>query len=361
MNSRDAARPIHPRSPRRLAKRLDHLVRYRLWAQILLAMVLGITLGLALSPSGGALVSADIAQTTASWLALPGNLFLALIQMVVVPLVLSSIVIGIAGTGSTDFLRKVGLRIALYFLATTILAAVIGAALALWIGPGQYVEIDALVESIEIPAGTASEQAVSSKERSLPERIVEIVPTNPSNAILHRSMFQIVILAIFLAVALVSISPDRAKPVMDLVAALQEISMKVVGWAMAIAPIAVFGLLAQVSVQVGLDAIVGMAIYVGTVLLGLLTLLMVYMILVAVLGRRSPMWFMANIRAVQLLAFSTSSSAAVMPLSIDVAEKKLGIDSSITRFVVPWGDSQYGRHGALPGCCRNLSYPAFRH
>tara|TARA_R110002096_G_scaffold3025_5_gene15478 strand:+ start:1931 stop:3274 length:1344 start_codon:yes stop_codon:yes gene_type:complete len=331
------APPIQPRSPKRLAGRLEYLVRNRLWAQILIAMVLGIGIGLSLSPSGGAIVSTDTAQVIASWVALPGNLFLALIQMVVVPLVLSSIVIGIAGNSDTDFLRRAGLRIAPYFVATTVVAVLIGASLALWIEPGHYIDMGDVAVDGEAAISIETDSDVESFKRSLPQRIVDVIPTNPTSAVVQRSMFQIVILAIFLAVALASITPARAKPVMDLMSSLQEISMKVVSWAMAMAPAAVFGLLAQVSIQVGLDALVGMSVYVGTVILGLLALLFVYMMIVGILARRSPLKFLANIREVQLLAFSTSSSAAVMPLSMETADKKLGVDQAIARFIIPLG------------------------
>ena len=117
---------LTPLGTNRLFDRLDYLIRTRLWAQILIAMLLGITVGLALSPTGGALIEATAANTIASWLALPGRLFLALIQMVVVPLVLTSIVLGIASGGSSDFLRRIGTRIAPYFVITTIVAVSIG-------------------------------------------------------------------------------------------------------------------------------------------------------------------------------------------------------------------------------------------
>lgn len=332
-----AQHTVHPRSPRHLAGRLDYLIRTRLWVQIIIAMILGISIGLLLAPTGGAIVAAPIAEGIASWLALPGYLFLALVQMVVVPLVVSSIVIGIVGSGNVGFLRRIGTRIAPYFVTTTILAVLIGASLAIWIAPGQYIDLSALsvIPETGVPVDPLSD--VLLQERSLPELIVDVIPTNPSSAVLQRSMFQIVILAIFLAVSLASIRPERAKPIMELVASLQEISMKVVSWAMAMAPAAVFGLLAEVSINTGIDALIGMAAYVGTVLLGLLILLLLYLMIVAVVARQSPIRFLAAIRGVQLLAFSTSSSAAVMPMSINTAEKDLGIPPPIARFIIPLG------------------------
>jgi len=167
-------------------------------------------------------------------------LFLALIQMVVVPLVLTSIIFGIATNGNTHFLRRIGLYIAPYFITTTFVAVLIGVALVLWIQPGQYFEPTTVV-TLQLP----DELPVISKSQqpSISDRIVAIVPANPTSAILHRSMFQVVVFSILIAIALVSIKPERAKPLLDLCVSLQDVSMKVVSWAMLLAPMAVFGLL----------------------------------------------------------------------------------------------------------------------
>ncbi len=113
--------------------------------------------------------------------------------------------------------------------------------------------------------------------------------------------------------------------------------MAIVTWVMRLAPLAVFGLLAQVTSRTGLDAILGIAVYVLTVFLGLVCLLAFYLLIVTTLGRRSPTIFLAHVREVMLLAFSTSSSAAVMPLSLRTAEEKLKIRPAVSRFVVPLG------------------------
>jgi len=203
-----------------------------------------------------------------------------------------------------------------------------------WLEPGQFIAPP--VEELQ----ASSQQIVSQTSQNivtLPERIVAIIPTNPTDAILQRSMFQIVILAILLAIALVAIEPKRARPILDICVALQEVSMKVVSWAMALAPLAVFGLLAKVSVDLGIDAIAGMAAYIGTVLVGLLSLLVFYLMVVLLISGKSPKWFLGSIREVQLLAFSTSSSAAVMPLSMSTATGVLGVRKSISQFIVPLG------------------------
>ena len=328
---------LTPRRSRALASLLDNLLRTKLWVQIVIAMIAGISLGIGLSPSGGAWISASAATIVAGWVALPGHLFLALIQMIVVPLIISSIILGIAGGGNVDFVRRIGLRIGPYFVATTIAAVAIGASLAIWVAPGDYIDT-ALVAG----AGTAEVAApvvpaAQADPRPLPEQIVAIIPANPGSAILQRSMFQIVVLAILIAVALVSIKPERARPILDLCVSLQELAMKIVSWAMALAPAAVFGLLAKVSIELGMDALFGMAIYITTVVAGLALLIVMYLAIVTLLARRNPWHFLQAIREVQLLAFSTSSSAAVMPLSMQTASEGLQVRSSVARFIVPLG------------------------
>ena len=320
-----------------LGTRLEFLLRTRLWAQVLAAMMLGLGLGLALSPSAGALVPSTTAEYLAAWLAFPGHLFLALIQMVVVPLVISSIVLGIATSGDSDFLKRIGFRIAPYFVGTTAVAVLIGASMALWIAPGQYIG-EGIAATTELPVVEPAVVAASDLTvLSLPEQIIKIIPTNPTHAILSRSMFQIVMLSILMAIALASIDASKGKPLLELFISVQELSMKVVGWAMVVAPAAVFGLLAQISIQIGFEAILGVGAYVATVLVGLLLLMAFYLIVVSVLGRRNPLTFLKRIGGVQLLAFSTSSSAAVMPLSMSTAEDDLGVSRPVSQFIVPLG------------------------
>lgn len=324
----DQRRPIV-----QLVSRLDYLIRSRLWAQILMAMVLGTGLGLALSPTGLSMVSAQAANTAGAWLALPGRVFLALIQMVVVPLVLTSIILGIVSGGSAGFVRRIGARIAPYFVATTCVAVTIGAVLALTLAPGHYITAG----SVTPMQGTSATQMATLPDMHLTDRIISMIPSNPANAILQLEMLQVVVFALLVAAALASISEQRARPLLDLCSSLQEVSMKVIGWAMALAPAAVFGLLAQVAVQVGFDALLGLSAYAGTVLLGLALLLLFYLLVVAILARRNPLHFLRDIREVQLLAFSTSSSAAVMPLSIKTAEEKLGTPDAVAQVVIPLG------------------------
>lgn len=320
-----------------LTGKLQTLIKTKLWLQITLAMVLGITVGLALSPTGFGLLAPPTAELVAGWFALPGQIFLALIQMVVLPLVVSSIVLGVASSGDPVYLRKIGGRIGLFFLLSTGTAVAIGIVLALAVAPGEYLDRALVQQAVGVVTSSGAQEPPSLGLGGLPDRLVALIPSDPIRAALDRSMLQIVLFAILMGVALVSIAPARARPLLDLSGSLQEVSMEVVSWAMLLAPLAVFGLLARLTIQIGFDALVGMSVYVATVLLGLFLLLALYLVVVWIASRRSPVTFLAAARDVQLLAFSTSSSAAVMPLSIQTAQDRLGVRPEVAQFVIPIG------------------------
>ena len=318
-----------------LAGKLTFLIRTKLWLQILVGMISGVSIGLLISPEGAALVPEQVAELISGWLVLPGHLFLALIQMIMLPLIVSSIVLGIAGAEDLDKLRKMGLRIAPYFFMTTAIAVLIGVGLAILMEPGQYIDPQLLAKTL---ANTGTVEVVDIVDTfSLRERIVELIPTNPLSAALDESMLQIVVFSILTGVALASINTARAKPLLDIARAVQELSMKIVSWAMIIVPLAVLGLLAQITMQVGLDALAGMSVYVGTVLIGLALLLAVYVAIAFIVAGVKPAVFLSKIREVQLLAFSTSSSAAVMPLSIKTVVEKFNVQASTADFIIPLG------------------------
>ena len=314
---------------------LSVLIRSKLWAQILLAMILGLATGLLISPQGGGLLGESQGLYVANWLKLPGAIFLNLIQMVVIPLVTSSIILGICSSGDPAYLKRVGLRIFPYFVVTTTVAVVIGVWLTLMLKPGNYIDQNMLSQLAG--EATVSAPAAVLESKSLPERLADLIPTNIDKAMVTMDMLQIVIYAIICGVALVALPKDKSETLLKVLQGMQELSLKIVGWAMMLAPYAVFGLLADIAIRVGLDAIVGMSAYVGTVILGLVLLLSFYLLVAAILGKTHPLRFLRNIREVQLLAFSTSSSAAVMPLSMQTAEEKLAVKPAISRFIVPLG------------------------
>ena len=329
---------LYPKPLRNLTSHLQGLTRGRLWLKILIAMLLGVGAGLFLGPSVG-LVERQTAMVIGSWLALPGQIFLGLIQMIVVPLVFASVITGLASSEDMEHLTKMGSRLAIYFVSTTALAIVIGITVAFLMQPGIYIDGTTLETTMEDAAAPmpAEEQVEAPTMIDAPDIIASILPDNPLSAMVEREMFQIVLLAIILGLALISTSPEYSRPLLDLLNSIQEVCMTVVRWAMLLAPVAVFGLLAQTTINTGIDALLGMLVYVLTVLGGLALLLLFYLVVVFLVSGKRPWWFLQAVREVQLLAFSTSSSAAVMPLSIQVAEDKLGVKPSTSQFLIPLG------------------------
>lgn len=305
----------------------------QLWFQVILGMIGGIVLGLLLSPSAFALVDEKIALAIAPWVALCGNVFLALIKMIVVPLVVSSIILGITSAGNVEILKSLGLKIAPYFVFTTIVSVALGIFITYLIHPGTYVssEIINQIATTSVPV----EKTVLNL--SIPDMIVGLIPISTAKAELDGNILAFVILAIFIGVALMNIDDEDARPLKDLAKSMQAFSMKVVDWAMKLAPYAVFGLLCNITIKIGFDAISSMSMYVLTVISGLLLLLCFYLTIVYFVANIKPFDFLSKIREVQLMAFSTSSSAAVMPLSMKTAEEKLNVPTTISKFVIPLG------------------------
>lgn len=325
----------------RSMKYLDHylnlLIHGKLWLKVLVGMVLGITTGILLGPTLG-WVDPNKAAVLGDWLAFPGKLFLALIQMIVIPLIFASIIRGIAATENLQQLRKMGLWVVLYFVVTTALAIIIGLGVAFLINPGSYIDSQVLQSSLAVTTTTIPDTAPTSLQiNDIPQKIITLLPSNPLSSMVESNMLQVVIFAMVAGVALVTMAPVQSKPMLDLLGSLQEVCMTVVRWAMRLAPIAVFGLLAQLTSKLGLQSLLGMAIYMGTVLSGLLILFCIYLIIIYIVTRQSPLSFIKHIREVMLLAFSTSSSAAVMPLSIKTAEESLKVRPSVSQFVIPLG------------------------
>ena len=282
----------------------------KLWFQVILGMFGGVSLGLILSPSAFALVDEKIAFALAPWIALGGNIFLALIKMVVIPLVMSSIILGITSAGNTEVLKSLGFKIAPYFVITTIIAVTLGIFITYLIHPGTYVSAD-IVSQIS----TSSVQVAKNVEDiSVPDLIVGLIPISAVKAELDGNILAFVVLAIFIGVALMNIDDEDARPLKDLAKSLQAFSMKVVDWAMKLAPYAVFGLLCNITIKIGFDAISSMSMYVLTVIFGLLLLLCFYLLVVYFIGKVKPLVFLSKIREVQLMAFSTSSILIVKSL-----------------------------------------------
>lgn len=311
---------------------LRKLVEAQLWVKVLIAMALGIGVGIALSPETG-WVGVSTSQSISSWLGLPGKLFLKLVQMIMIPLIFTSIISGIISNTGED-LKKMGLRLLLYFVATTFISILIGVVLALAVEPGRYIFEQG---GLMAPEGFVPPESTSGTFTNIPDSISQLLPDNPLAAMVTGEMLSIVIFTIIIGIAITQLSESARAPMEKLFGAIQEICMTVVSWAMKLVPYAVFGLMAQLTANVGLESLTGLGIYIGLVLLGLILLLLVYLAIVRFAAKQSPGKFLRNIREVQLLAFSTTSSAAVMPLSIKTAQDKLGVSSKISNFIIPVG------------------------
>ena len=307
-----------------------------LWFQVVVALVLGVLTGILLSPSAIGLLPKTISDMIAPWIALPGKLFLSLIKMVVIPLVLTSIIIGITSSEDTHFLKKVSLRIFPYFICTTVVATLIGSFMALLIKPGKYIQ-SSLIKDVMESSPVVSAAADPIDKIHITDKLAALIPTNYIKSALDQDMLATVILALFLGMAIATLGPKITQAFSDWLEAIQAISMKIIEWAMRLAPIAVFGLICNITMRVGFGAIAGMAAYMGTVIAGLLLLLVFYLLIVKSFGKLSPLGFLKKIKDAQLLAFSTSSSAATMPLSMTTAEKRLNVEPHIARFIIPLG------------------------
>ncbi|MBL1232500.1 MAG: dicarboxylate/amino acid:cation symporter [Vicingaceae bacterium] len=314
---------------------LQKLVEGKLWLKVIIALFLGVGVGLLLSPQNGWLTK-PTADAVGNWMALPGMLFLKLVQMIMIPLIVASIITGIA-SNSKENLKKLGGAVLLYFVSTTIISVSIGTILALLFKPGKFLHQQAEIEHDAIMTAGSEGAKLSFEVNNIPKIITDLLPENPLASMVSGEMLPIVIFTIIIGVAVLMLPDKLLHPVKLMLSALQEICMIVVNWAMVLVPIAVFGLMVQLTSSVGISSLTGLGYYVLVVLIGLVILVMVYLLMVGIIGKNNPLTFLRKIRDVQLLAFSTTSSAAVMPLSLKTAQEELGVDKAISNFIIPIG------------------------
>lgn len=327
-----------PRSLPRLRKYLFTLVRQRLWLQVLIGMVLGVGFGVLIGPTSG-MLPADAATLIGNWVSLPGRLFLLAIQFVVVPLVVASVIRGIAAGETGGDLGRLGGRTVTFFVVSTLLAVALGVLAATLISPGRFVDTAAVDRALGA-AGAATPDVAPAEApamHAIPDMIVGLFPTDPLSTFVSGNMLQIVIAAAIIGMALVMTPADQRRPLLDLLASVQAACMVIVGWVLRFAPLAVFGLLANITSRIGLSALIGTGMYLVTVLTGLLALMVFYLLAARLIAGRPMGAFLTETRDVMLLAFSTSSSAAVMPVTLTTVEKRLDVRASVARFVVPLG------------------------
>jgi len=314
------------------------IIKGRLWLQAILALVLGVVTGIFMGPDVGFMDPARAAFIT-SWLALPGEIFLRLIAMVLIPLLIASIIRGLGGSNDVKQLRSVGIKFFAYIICTTIVASTIGLTMANVIQPGKYVHLSDDVKVTEAAHINGMPEDKNGMEivEALPASIVNLIPENPLRSALEGEMLGVVIFSIIIGIAFAVRSNKKIEPLLGLLDGILEVCMTIVKWALILVPFAVFGLIARMASQVGVVTLLGMGVYVLTVLGGLLILLIFYYLVILIFGRRNPFVFIRRVAPVQLLAFSTSSSAAVIPVSIRTAEEDLEVKPETAEVIVPLG------------------------
>lgn len=201
--------------------------------------------------------------------------------------------------------------------------------------PGQYVySLGGLPHSGENLSTPVEETDLF---ENVPMAISKLIPDNPLESILMGEMLGVVIFTIIIGVAITQLPHKTAQPIIRFTEAIQKICMIVISWAMMLVPYAVFGLMAALISRIGVEIFLGLGYYMLVVVIGLLLLLLFYLILVLVVAKKNPFKFLRAIREPQLLAFSTASSAAVMPVSMKTATEKLKVSNNISDFVIPIG------------------------
>jgi len=314
---------------------ISYLVKKKLWAQVLVGLFLGLVLGLVLGPETS-LVEKESAEIITDWLSIPANLFLKIIQMIIVPLIFASIIRGLTSSGSIEQLQKLGLGAAVYFVITTAIALTIGVAIVTTIEPGNFIDSALIRESFDLEEIETIERAELTIH-DIPQSLVGIIPSNPLASFMSGEMLSIIVFAIIIGVSMISLPSGSSKPILDLLENVQKITMKVVSWAMRLAPFAAFGLMAGITSKIGLTALAGLGAYMITVVIGLLLMLIIYIVIIKFFAKRPVSATLKMMKDPQLLAFSTSSSAAVMPLSIKTAEEKMKVKPRVSQFIIPLG------------------------
>ena len=309
-----------------------------LHTKILIGLALGAIAGVAANLALGG--TSDPVVWLNKYIAGPiGQIFLRLLFMIVMPLVFASIALGVAGLGDLRKVGRVGGKSIAYFFGTTALAATLGILLVLAIRPGSRIPDDVRAGLLQTYASDASARVQVSQQQEFGiQTLVNVVTNNPLKSAVDMDMIGVIFFGIMFGAALTLIPMVRARPMIEVLEALQDVVIKIVEMAMKLAPFGVAGLIFGVTSRFGLDLLKPLGTYILVVLIGLL--LHVAVTLSAIIrfaAGLSPALFYKRIRSSILTAFSTSSSAATLPTNLAVAEQNLGIPNHIAGFVLPIG------------------------
>ncbi|MEM6719659.1 MAG: dicarboxylate/amino acid:cation symporter [Bacteroidota bacterium] len=277
------------------------------------------------------------------WIKPFGTIFINLLKLIAVPLILASLIKGISDLKDIAKIKRMGLRTIGIYVMTTVVAIIIGLGIVNTVQPGTGMPketIEKIKEKYANSDGVNDKlaKAAAQQDAGPLQALVDIFPQNIFKSLGDAKMLQIIFFALFLGICLLLIPADKAKPMIDIFDSLNEIVMKMVDLIMLFAPYAVFALLANVIVAFDDPEILSKLLsYSLCVVVGLILLIGFYLIIVAVYTKKPPLWFLKQISPAQLLAFSTSSSAATLPVTMERVEEHLGVDKEVSGFVLPVG------------------------
>lgn len=308
--------------------------------KIIIGMILGIVFGFIMN-------SIDGKGFVTDWIAPFGEIFIRLLKLIAVPLILASLIKGVSDLKDISKIKTMGLRTIMIYISTTLVAIIIGLAIVNTVKPGSGMSEDTL-EKIKLryenDAGVSDKlsKASAQKEAGPLQPLVDIFPSNIFNSFSDKdgnpSMLQIIFFALLVGICLLLIPERKAKPLVDFFDSLNEVVMKMVDLIMLFAPYAVFALMANVIIAFDdTEILLKLLSYALCVVAGLALMIGFYLILIKVYTKKSPLWFLNKISPAQLLAFSTSSSAATLPVTMERVEEHLGVDKEVSGFVLPVG------------------------
>ena len=286
--------------------------------KILLALILSVVIGLIAGP--------DALPFIDWWIAPIGTIFINLIKMIIVPIVFFSLVVGMTSLGDISKLGRIGMKTIILYLLTTAIATVIGFGVAGPVHPGLGLTL------------TATE-AVNVKEApSIMQVFVAMVPTNPVASMAKAEILPLIIFALFVGIGILKVGGDRSQLLIKVFDACAEVSYKIIGMVMSVAPIGVLALLLPVVAKNGPSVLLPLLSVIICVAVGcIIHAIVVYSTLARVWGGHSPLQFFRAMSEAMLIAFTTCSSAASLPINMKNCQEKLGVRRDVSSFVLPLG------------------------
>ena len=306
--------------------------------KILIGMISGVIFGFAmLQFDGGAEFVNNLIKPL-------GVIFIKLLKLIAIPLILASLIKGISDLKDISKLASIGVKTIVIYVLTTIIAISIGISLVNFFSPGDAVSDNTILKLTEVYSDNDSFQtkiseANKQKQNGPIDFLVDIVPENAFSALSNNKlMLQVIFLAIFIGISLLLIGEKKSKPLKDFFDSLNDLVLKMVDLIMLTAPYAVFALLANVIVSSNdPELLYALLFYALVVLAGLGLMFCFYMLILFLITKKNPFLFVKQISPAQLLAFSTSSSAATLPVTMNCIEKRVGVDREVSSFVLPVG------------------------